>query len=48
MDEDESGMVSDRRIPKCLVKPVEMALCPAEIPHTGEGRGVGEWNFLDS
>jgi hypothetical protein len=46
MDEDESGMVSDRRKPEYLVKPVELPLCPAEIPHTGEGRG--EWNFLDS
>jgi hypothetical protein len=41
MDEDESGMVSDKRKSKCLVKPVEMPLCPAEIPHTGEGRGLG-------
>jgi len=39
MDEDESGMVSDRRKPKCLVKPAELPLCPAEIPHTCEGRG---------
>jgi len=46
MDEDESGMVSDGRKPKCLVKPVELPLCPAEIPHTGEGEG--EWNFLGS
>jgi len=41
MDEDESGMVSNKWKPKCLVKPVEMPLCPAEIPHTGEGRGSG-------
>jgi len=41
MDEDESGMVSDGRKPKCLVKPVELPLCPAEIPHTGEGEGGG-------
>jgi len=45
MDEDETGMVSDRRKPKCLVKPVELPLCPAEIPRTGEGwrgeEGIG-------
>lgn len=42
MDEDETGMVSDRRKPKYLVKPVELPLCSAEIPHTGEGwRGKG-------
>jgi hypothetical protein len=43
MDEDDSGMVSDRRKPKCLVKPVELPLCPAEIPHTGEGEGEVEF-----
>jgi len=39
MDEDESGLVSDRRKPKCLMKPAELPLCPAEIPHTCGGRG---------
>ena len=44
MDEDESGMVSDRWKPKCLVKPAELPVCPTEIQHTWE---VGErnWNF---
>jgi len=27
MDEDESGMVSDRRNPKCLVKSAELPNC---------------------
>jgi hypothetical protein len=51
MDEDESGVVSDRRKPKCLVKPVELTLCQAEIPHTGGVGWGGRWgrvNFLDS